>query len=297
MPQAIKTVTAGVLNVAYEEHGSAKAPPAILLHGFPYDVRAYDDVAPVLAQAGYRVIVPYLRGYGPTQFLDSATPRSGEQAVLANDLHCLMDALQIPTAILGGYDWGGRAACISAALWPERVSGLVTCNGYNVQNIARSGEPAVPASEHRYWYQYYFHSERGRAGLTANRYEYCKLLWQLWSPNWSFDQATYAASAKSFQNKDFVDVVIHSYRHRYALVDGDPQVADLERLIAQQPNITVPTIAIDGDGDGVMAPGGCANHAHHFGQAYERRVIPLVGHNVPQEAPREFAQAMLDVAN
>ena len=295
MSTTLLHVDAGVLNIAYEQHGDSNATPAILLHGFPYDIRCYDEVAPILANAGYRVIVPYLRGYGPTRFLDKVTPRSGEQAVLANDLRCLMDALELPTAVVGGYDWGGRAACIVGAVWPERVLGLVSCNGYNVQNIARALEPSSPAAELRHWYQYYFHSERGRAGLAANRYEYCKLLWQLWSPNWQFSEATYAATAPAFDNPDFVDVVIHSYRHRYGLVDGDPAVAEVERKIALQPQISVPTIAIDGDGDGVMSPGGCVGDERHFCAAYERRVVPSVGHNVPQEAPQDFAAAMLEV--
>ena len=288
-------IDAGVLRVAYEEHGPAAGWPVVLLHGFPYDVRAYDGVAPILAAAGARVIVPYLRGYGPTRFLADATPRSGEQAALGADLRALLDALGIARAVLAGYDWGGRAACIVAALWPARVRGLVTQNGYNIQDIARSGEPLAPEAEHRYWYQYYFHAERGRRGLDRNRRDLCRLLWRLWSPTWPFDDATYAATAASFDNADFVDVVIHSYRHRYGLVPGDAAVAGIERLLAAQPPITVPAIALDGADDGVIAPGGSAAHAPQFTGRYQHRLIPGGGHNLPQELPAVFAAAILDV--
>ncbi|MCB1742580.1 MAG: alpha/beta fold hydrolase, partial [Gammaproteobacteria bacterium] len=211
---ALKHIQAGVLDVAYLELGDRAATPVLLLHGFPYDVHAYESVAPTLAQAGFRVIVPYLRGYGPTRFLRADTPRSGQQAVLAHDLLSLMDALGLERAALGGYDWGGRAACIVSALWPERVMGLVSCNGYNLQNIPAASRPASPVDEHKYWYQYYFHGERGRAGLSLHRAELCELLWRLWSPNWDFDAQTFSRTAAAFDNPDFVDVVIHSYRHR-----------------------------------------------------------------------------------
>jgi pimeloyl-ACP methyl ester carboxylesterase len=289
-------IRAGVLDVAYEESGPAGGTPVFLLHGFPYDVHAYDDVAPLIAAAGHRVIVPYLRGYGATRFLSPETPRSGQQAVLAHDLLALMDALGVSSAVLAGYDWGGRAACIVAALWPERATGLVSCGGYNIQDIAGAARPASPENEYRYWYQYYFHGERGRAGLEKNRREFCKLLWRLWSPNWRFDDATFERSAASFDNPDFVDVVIHSYRHRFALAPGDSDVEETERRLAAQPRITVPTVVIDGGGDGVAPLGGSERHARFFAGPYERRVIPLVGHNVPQEAPREFAEAVLAVA-
>ena len=291
----LKTIAAGVLEVAYEESGAPDGQPVILMHGFPYDIRAYDDVVPALTAAGCRVVVPYLRGYGPTRFLSTDTPRSGEQAVLGDDLRALMEALEISKAVLGGYDWGGRAACIVAALWPERVSGLVSCNGYNIQNIAASHRPAPPETEHKFWYQYYFHSERGRAGLDANRHAYCKLLWQLWSPNWDFDDGTYDATAASFENPDFVDVVIHSYRHRYALVDGDPRVADIEARLAERVLISVPTVAMDGSGDGVMDKKGCEGHERFFTGPYRRVVVPSVGHNLPQEAPEEFSRAILSL--
>ncbi|WP_343713565.1 alpha/beta hydrolase, partial [Inquilinus sp.] len=257
---------------------------------------SYDEVAPRLAAQGARVIVPYLRGYGPTRFRSADTPRSGEQAALGQDLLDLLDALQIESAVLGGYDWGGRAACIVAALWPQRVRGLVSVNGYNIQDIAKSGEPASPEAEFRYWYQYYFHGERGRKGLERNRRELCRLLWRLWSPEWRFDDATWERSAGSFDNPDFVEVVIQSYRHRYALAEGDPAVAEVERRLAAQPPITVPTITLDGDADGVMAPGGTAHHASRFTARHEHRMVgPGIGHNLPQEAPEAFAEAVLTV--
>jgi pimeloyl-ACP methyl ester carboxylesterase len=291
----LKRVNAGVLSVAYEDNGPANGRPVMLLHGFPYDVHAYDAVTPLLVSAGCRVVAPYLRGYGPTRFLSANTPRSGQQAVLGQDLLRLMDALAIERAVLAGYDWGGRAACIVAALWPERAHGLVSGNGYNIQDIAGSSTPAAPENELRYWYQYYFHGERGRAGLEQNRTELCKLLWKLWSPNWDFDDATYEHTAVSFDNPDFVPVVIHSYRHRYALVSGDPAVEDIERRLATQPRISVPTVALDGGGDGVMPSGGSKHDARFFSGKYERKVIPRVGHNLPQEAPQEFAAAVLSV--
>jgi len=291
----LKRIETRILEVAYEESGDPAGHAVILLHGFPYDIRAYDDVTDRLVTVGCRVITPYLRGYGRTRFLSTDTPRSGQQAVLAQDLLALMDALSIDSATLAGYDWGGRAACIVAALWPERADGLVTGNGYNIQNIPRALEPCTPEEEHRYWYQWYFHGERGRRGLQYNRRELCRLLWRLWSPNWEFDDATYARSAESFENPDFVDVVVHSYRHRYGLVPGDPAAEAVEACLLEQPVIKVPTVAMDGDGDGVMAIGGCVNHAHHFSGPYERVVVPRVGHNLPQEAPAEFAEAILSV--
>jgi pimeloyl-ACP methyl ester carboxylesterase len=286
-------VQAGVLNIAYEEHGSPTGTPVLLLHGFPYDIHAYDEVAPVLTAGGCRVITPYLRGYGPTRFLSARTPRSGQQAVLAHDLLAFMDVLQIDKAVLGGYDWGGRAACIVAGLWPERVRALVSGAGYNIQNIAASAKPDAPEQEHRFWYQYYFHGERGRAGLEQHRREFCKLLWRLWSPNWRFTDSIYDRSAASFDNPDFVEVVIHSYRHRHALVPGDPAVEDTERRLVVQPPIGVPTIVLHGDADGVTPAAGSAAHDRFFNGLNERRLIPGAGHNLPQEAPGAFAQAIL----
>jgi pimeloyl-ACP methyl ester carboxylesterase len=290
----LKFAKAGVLNVGYLEAGPADGTPVFLLHGFPYDVHAYDEVTPSLVSTGCRVITPYLRGYGPTRFLSGDTSRSGQQAVLALDLLALIEALSIPSAVLAGYDWGGRAACIVAALWPERARGLVTGGvAYNIQNIARSGKPLAPEDELRLWYQYYFHSERGRLGLAQNRYELCKLLWRLWSPTWNFDDATYAQTASSFDNPDFVDVVIHSYRHRYALVPGDPAAEETEGRLSGQPRVSVPTVVVLGDADEVTPPHGSESHRRLFTGKYEFRTIRGVGHNLPQEAPRDFAAAVL----
>lgn len=287
------TVVAGDLLVTFESAGPPNGVPAILLHGFPYDVRAYDEVTPQLVAVGCRVIVPYLRGYGATTFRSATTLRSGQQAVLAQDLRSLMDALSIERALLAGYDWGGRAACIVAALWPERVIGLVSGNGYNIQDIAAAVEPQLPQDEYRYWYQFYLHGERGRSGLERNRHAFCKLLWQLWSPTWAFDDATFARTARSFDNPDFVDVVVHSYRHRYGLVAGANNADEVERHLALLPSIAVPTITLDGDADGVLPAGSSAPHAHRFTGPYARRVVAGAGHNLPQEAPAEFAAAVI----
>jgi len=287
-----KTAQAGVLSVGYLEYGLADGWPCLLGHGFPYDVHAYADAAPILAGVGARVIVPYLRGYGPTRFLSQETPRSGEQAALGADLLALMDALRIGRAVLAGYDWGGRAACVAAALWPERVEALVSGNSYNIQNIARAMEPAPPEEEATLWYQYYFHSERGRRGLERNRRALARLLWRMWSPTWAFDDATFERTASAFDNPDFVDVVIHSYRHRYGLVPGDPAYAEIEARLAAQPPITVASITIDGDRDGVNQ--GTAHHAARFAGPHKHRVFRNAGHNLPQERPEEWARAILD---
>jgi pimeloyl-ACP methyl ester carboxylesterase len=279
--------------VAYEEHGEPLGTPVVLLHGFPYDVRVYDAVVPPLVAAGCRVVVPYLRGYGPTRFLSAQTPRSGQQAVLGHDLRALLDALRIERAVLAGYDWGGRAACIVAALWPQRVRGLVTGGGYNIQDLARALTPQRPEHEYALWYQYYFHSERGRAGLEHNRYELCRLLWRLWSPSWPFDEELYKRTAVSFENPDFVAVVIHSYRHRFGLAPGDPSVDETERRLAAQPPIGVPSITLHGSDNGVIPVAASERHARHFTAAYERRLLERVGHNVPLEAPAAFADAVL----
>jgi pimeloyl-ACP methyl ester carboxylesterase len=293
----LKHVTAGVLEVAFEETGEAAGPPVVLLHGFPYDVHAYDEVAPMLAARGCRVVTPYLRGFGPTRFCGAQTPRSGQQAALGCDLRALMDALAIDSAVLAGYDWGGRAACVVSALWPQRVRGLVSCggDGYNIHDIAGSIHPQAPEYELRYWYQFYFHSERGRNGLEQNRHALCKLLWKLWSPNWRFDDATYDRSAASFANPDFVEVVIHSYRHRYGIVPGDPALEDIERRLAPQPAIAVPTVALHGEANAVLPAAGLERRAQRFTASYRREVIPVAGHNVPQEAPRRFAEAVLSL--
>ena len=293
----LKRVRTSVLEITYEENGPAGGVAVLLMHGFPYDPRTYDEVVPRLVDAGCRVIVPYLRGYGTTRFLASDTLRSGQQAALGNDLKELIDALALERAVLAGYDWGGRAACIVAALWPERVLGLVSANGYNIHDIAGSVKPASAEQEHRLWYQYYFHTERGRAGLQANRREFCRFIWQLWSPNWRFDDTTYDRTAVSFDNPDFVDVVIHSYRHRFGYADGDPSLEAIERALAAKPRISVPTIVLHGDGSGLSPSESSLRHAAFFTGPYQRRVIPSVGHNLPQEAPNAFADAVLELVH
>jgi pimeloyl-ACP methyl ester carboxylesterase len=292
MPEFVQTPT---LEIAYEEHGSPDGTPVILMHGFPDDPRAWDGSVPGLVEFGCRVLVPWLRGYGPTRFLDSSTPRSGQQAALGSDLLAFMDALGISNALLAGYDWGGRAACVVAALWPARVHGLLTVGGYNIQNIALSGRPGPAAAEHRLWYQWYFHTERGRAGLEQNRRDICRLLWRLWSPNYDFDEATFERTAASFDNPDFVDVVIQSYRHRYGNAPGDPALEDIEHDLAAQPPITVPTIALQGEADGITAPGPEDRHAQHFTGPYERRIVARAGHFLPREAPEQVLQALRDL--
>jgi len=295
MTAANKHIRTTTLDVAYEESDNADGVPVFLMHGWPYDPRCYDAVVPLLAGSGCRVIVPYLRGFGATRFLSADAPRSGQQAALGNDLRELMGALGISSAVLAGYDWGGRAACIVSALWPERVRGLVTVNSYNLQNIPAAMKPAAPEQEHRLWYQYYFHNERGRAGLEQNRRPFCKLLWQLWSPTWQFDDATFEQSAASFDNPDFVAVTIQSYRHRYGFAAGDPALEPIERRLAGQPKISVPTIALQGEVDGVHDQKSSEKHHVHFTGPYQRRVLANVGHNPPQEAPRQFADAILEL--
>jgi pimeloyl-ACP methyl ester carboxylesterase len=293
--QPLKHIEAGALDIAYFETGPPEGGPVFLMHGFPYDIHAYAQVAPMLAAEGCRVFVPYLRGYGATRFLDPATPRSGEQAALGADLLALMNALHVPRAVLAGYDWGGRAACVVAALWPERCAGLVSVNSYNIQNIANGMVPSKAEDEHRLWYQYYFHSERGRAGLSEDRRSITRLLWQLWSPTWAFDDPTFERSAAAFDHPDFVDVVIQSYRHRFGLVPGDPAYAHIERQLAAQPAITVPTITFDGVDDGVREPAEASAHALNFTGWRSHRLVPGVGHNVPQETPRVFSAAVLEL--
>ena len=293
--EPLRKVDAGVLNTAYYEAGPADGPVVMLLHGFPYDIHSYVDVAPLLAAQGCRVIVPFLRGYGPTRFRDKATPRSGEQAAIGADLMALMDALQVKRAVLAGYDWGGRAACIGAALWPERCIGLVSVNSYLIQDIANAMVPFTPEREVALWYQYYFQLERGRAGLAANRRGVAKILWRQWSPNWHFDEECFERTAAAHDNPDYVDVVIHSYRHRFGLADGDPQYADLQAKLAALPAITVPTITLDGAGDGVVpATDGNASAAKFTGRRIHR-VVPRAGHNLPQEEPEAFAAAVMEL--
>jgi pimeloyl-ACP methyl ester carboxylesterase len=284
-----------ILFIAYYEAGPADGPVVMLLHGFPYDIHAYVDVAPQLAAKGCRAIVPYLRGYGATRFRDPATPRSGEQAAIGADLIALMDALDVKRAVFAGYDWGGRAACVAAALWPDRCTGLVSVNGYLIQDIAKAMAPAKPEREVALWYQYYFQLERGRAGLAANRRGIARILWQQWSPNWQFDDAAFERTAEAHDNPDYVDVVIHSYRHRYGVADGDPQYAGLQRRLAALPVIAAPTITLDGDGDGVAPATDGTRSAAKFTDRRRHRVIPRAGHNLPQEEPEAFADAVMEL--
>jgi pimeloyl-ACP methyl ester carboxylesterase len=289
----LKHINAGDLCIAYEESGNVDGTTIILMHGFPYDVRAYDEVIKLLLTENCRVIVPYLRGFGPTKFLTPDTIRSGQQAALANDLIALMDALAIQKAIVGGYDWGGRACCIVSAVFPARIVGLVSMAGYNIQNIAKYSEPEAPEIEMLNWYQFYFHSERGRLGLAKYRKELCRLLWHSWSPTWEFDDDTFETTAISFNNPDFVEVIVHSYRHRYGLAKGDPKFETIEQLLQKQPIIKVPAIILDAEADGVEPFLGTGKDAAYFEGGYERRVVKGVGHNLPQEAPAEFAKAIL----
>jgi pimeloyl-ACP methyl ester carboxylesterase len=291
----VKSVRTKLLDIAYHESGPADGLPVILLHGWPSDPHDWDGVAPVLANDGCRVLVPWLRGYGPTRFLDASTPRSGQQAALGSDVRDFMDTLGIRQALLVGYDWGGRGACVAAALWAERVRGLVSITGYNIQNIPTAGRPGAAAQEHRYWYQWYLQTERGRAGLQQNRRDICRLLWRLWSPNWQFDDATFEATAESFDNPDFVDVTIQSYRHRYANAPGDPTLDALEERLAERPSITVPTIVLHGACDGVGPAEQSEAHARFFAARYERRVVPVAGHFLSRETPDAVVQAVRDL--
>ncbi|MEO8335486.1 MAG: alpha/beta hydrolase [bacterium] len=288
-PPRVRQINAGVLSVGYYEVGPVDGVPVLLLHGFPYAIDSYREVAPILAAGGCRVIVPHLRGHGSTRFLADDVPRSGQQAAIGADVVALMDALGIRSAVLAGYDWGGRAACVVAALWPERCSGLVSVNGYLIQDIARAGSPLTPAIESGLWYQYYFTTERGRIGLAAHRRELARVLWTRNSPRWRFDDETFARSAEVFGNSDYVDVVIHSYRHRLGLVKGYPAYESLEQRLATLPIITVPTITLDGDADGVVPSTNGTGFAGRFSGAHTHRILRGVGHNPPQEAPKAFA--------
>jgi pimeloyl-ACP methyl ester carboxylesterase len=290
----LKQIHAGVLNIGYAEVGPADGPAVILLHGWPYDIHSYVDVAPLLARAGYRVIVPYLRGYGTTRFLSSETFRNAQQSVVALDIIALMDALKIEKAILGGYDWGARTVDIIAALWPERCKALVSVSGYLITNLKVWREqPLPPKVEWGWWYQYYFTTERGQIGYDANRHDFAKLIWKNASPKWDFDDATFNRSATAFENPDHVSIVIHNYRWRLSLAKGDPHYDDLEKRLAQSPVITVPTITIASDFDGTAADG--SSYARQFSGKYAHRIFKGIGHNVPQEAPQAFAQAIVDV--
>jgi pimeloyl-ACP methyl ester carboxylesterase len=292
----LKQINAGLLNVGYVEAGPTDGPAVILLHGWPYDIHSFVDVTPLLASTGYRVIVPYLRGYGSTRFLSSETVRNGQQSVVALDIIALMDALKIEKAILGGLDWGARTADIIAALWPERCKGLVYVSGYLIGSQEAGKAPLPPQAELQWWYQFYFATERGRIGYDKNRRDFAKLIWQLASPKWKFDDATFDRSAVSFDNPDHVTVVIHNYRWRLALAEGESKYDDLEKKLAASPVISVPTITLEGDANGAPHPEPSA-YAKKFTGRYANRIIKGgVGHNLPQEAPRAFAEAVINVA-
>jgi pimeloyl-ACP methyl ester carboxylesterase len=295
---SLKQIDAGVLDVGYAEAGPADGPAVILLHGWPYDIHSYVDVAPLLASAGYRVIVPYQRGFGTTRFLSSETVRNCQQAVLAVDIIALMDALKIEKATIAGYDLGSRTAAIIAALWPERCKALVSVSGYLITNLKfwnaqTGGQPLPPKAELGWWYQYYFATERGRAGYDKYRHDFNKLIWQIASPKWDFDDATFDRTAAAFNNPDHVSIVIHNYRWRQSLAAGEPQYDDLEKRLAEAPVITVPTITIASDFDGEAADG--TSYAKKFSGKYSHRILKGIGHNVPQEAPQAFAQAVVEV--
>jgi pimeloyl-ACP methyl ester carboxylesterase len=290
-----KQIDAGVLNVGYVEAGPADGPAVVLLHGWPYDIHSFVEVAPLLASAGYRVIVPHLRGHGTTRFLSSATFRNAQQSVVALDIVALMDALEIRKAILAGYDWGARTANIIAALWPERCKAMVSVNGYLINSRERNKLPLPPKAEHGWWYQFYFSTERGRAGYDANRREFARLIWKSNSPKWAFGDATFDRTAPSFDNPDHVSIVIHNYRWRLNVADGDARYDDLEGRLAEGPVIAVPTITLDGDSDGVAPATDGTSYARKFSGRRTHRVIRGAGHNLPQEAPQAFADAVVEV--
>ncbi len=292
---AIQQIDAGLLNVGFGEAGPPSGRAVILLHGWPYDIHSFVDVGPMLASAGYRVIIPYLRGYGSTRFFSSETFRNGQQSALALDVIALMDALQIEKAILAGFDWGARTADIVAALWPERCKALVSVSGYLIGNQQAGKLPLAPKAELQWWYQYYFATERGQTGYDRYRRDFAKLIWQLASPKWSFDDATFHRSAASFDNSDHVAIVIHNYRWRLGLAEGEPQYSNLEKRLAEAPVIPVPTITLEGDANGAPHPE-ASSYANKFSGKYEHRLITGgVGHNLPQEAPRAFAKSIIEV--
>jgi pimeloyl-ACP methyl ester carboxylesterase len=291
----IKEIDAGVLSVGYAETGPADGPAVVLLHGWPYDIHSYADVRPLLAAEGYRVIVPFVRGFGTTRFRSSQTMRNGQPAAVAADVIDLMDVLSIDRAVLGGFDWGARSANIVAALWPERCKGLVSVSGYLIGSQEAGKLPLPPEAEHQWWYQFYFATERGRVGYEKNLNDFAKLIWRLASPNWSFDDATFDRSAASFENPDHVAITIHNYRWRMGLVEGEPRFDDLERRLAESPDITVPTITLEGDANGAPHPEP-ETYAKRFTGSYSHRTITGgIGHNLPQEAPAAFAEAIVDV--
>jgi pimeloyl-ACP methyl ester carboxylesterase len=291
----VKQIDAGLLSVGYVDVGPASGRPVVLLHGWPYDIQSYADVAPLLVAKGYRVLVPYLRGYGTTRFLSPSTLRNGQQSAVAEDLTAFMDALKIEKAIFGGFDWGARTADIIAVLWPNRCVGLVSVSGYLIGSQEAGKAPLPPNDEFQWWYQYYFATERGRAGYEKYRRDFAKLIWQQASPKWHFDDATFNRSAASFENPDHVSIVIHNYRWRLALVEGEPKYTDLEKKLALAPLVTVPTITLEGDANGAPHPDP-ATYAKKFSGKYEHRTVNGgIGHNLPQEAPEAFAKAVVDV--
>ena len=292
---ALKQIDAGVLNVGYAEAGPADGPVVLLLHGWPYDIHTYAEVAPLLAAAGHRVIVPYLRGYGSTRFLSKDTARNGQQSVVASDIVALMDALRIEKAVIGGCDWGARTANIIAALWPERCKAMVSVSGYLIGNQKAGKEPLPPKAELQWWYQYYFATERGRAGYDKYRREFAKLIWQLASPKWAFDDATFDRTATAFDNPDHIAIVIHNYRWRLGLAEGEAKYDELEQRLALAPAITVPTITLEGDANGAPHPEPATYAAKFTGKYAHRLIKGGVGHNLPQEAPRAFADAVIDL--
>lgn len=289
----LKQIDAGVLNIGYTEAGSSDGTPVILLHGWPYDIHSYEEVVPMLTAKGYRVITPYLRGFGTTRFISDKTMRNGQQSAVASDIIALMDALKIDKAIVGGFDWGARTADVMAALWPERVKGLVSVSGYLITNLEANKKPLPPAAELGWWYQYYFSTERGEKGYKDNTYDFNKLIWKIASPLWNFDKATYDQTAQSFNNPDHVAIVIHNYRWRLSLAKGETKYDALEKKLFTRPVITVPSITISSDFDGAAIDGKA--YADRFTGKYSHKILKGIGHNVPQEDPKSFADAIVEV--
>ena len=292
--ERLKNIDAGVLNVGYEESGPENGPPVILLHGWPYDIHCFTDAGSILASKGYRVIVPYLRGYGPTRFTSNDTPRNGQPSAIAQDVVSFMDALKIPKAIIGGCDWGARTANIVAALWPERCKAHVSVSGYLIGSQAAGKAPLPPSAELQWWYQFYFATERGREGYEKNRREFAKLIWRLASPKWDFDDATFERSAAAFDNPDHVRIVVHNYRWRLGLAEGESKFDEFERRLSARPDITVPTITLEGDANGAPHPEPVSYAKKFTGKYLHRTITGGIGHNFPQEAPKDFAQAIID---
>jgi pimeloyl-ACP methyl ester carboxylesterase len=291
----IKQINAGTLNVGYAEAGPVDGPEVILLHGWPYDIHSFVDVTPLLVQAGYRVIIPYLRGYGTTKFLSDKTFRNGQQSVFAVDIIKLMNALQIKKAVIAGFDWGARIANVMAALWPERCTAMVSVSGYLIGNQETNKNPLPPADELQWWYQYYFATERGRVGYEKYRYDFAKLIWKIASPKWNFDDATFDKSASSFNNPDHVDIVIHNYRWRLGLAEGESKYDEYEKRLAQAPNITIPAITLEGDANGAPHPAESSYAKKFLGKYRHKTISGGIGHNLPQEAPKAFAEAIIEV--